>query len=182
MTTKIKFLMCLAAWAAASSGAAGNAVADEPVFYQVRIRTTEFSQPTAGSADQKMRLTRFVERLRVELMVDNLGEANIGCDRCSELVLDEKVEGLGDLNRPLTALQFTLPRNGSQLEAFTRSFDFVQASALGTRYFTMEVDGTPPPGSACTSTQLSLGCKTRPLCVQTSGCDKVYGGSCDLCQ
>jgi hypothetical protein len=135
-----------------------------------------------GSADQKMRLTKFVERLRVELMVDNLGEANIGCDRCGELVADEKVEGLGFLSRPLTSLQLTLPRNGSQLEAFTRSFDFVQASALGTRYFTMEVDGTPPGSSACTPQQLSLGCKTRPLCVQTSGCDKVYGGSCDLCQ
>jgi hypothetical protein len=179
MSTKIKLLMCLATWAAASSWAAGKAFADEPAFYQVRIRSAESN--LAENEVQKLRLTGFAERLRIELMVDNLGEANIGCDRCGELVADEKVEGLGPPNRPLTSLLFSLPRNGSQLEAFARSYDFIQASELGTRFFTMEIDGTPPPSSACNASQISLGCKTRQLCVQTGGCDKPYGGPCNLC-
>jgi len=179
MPTKNILLTCLAAWAVASSVAAGKAFAGEPVFYQVRIKSAESN--LVGNEAQKLRLTRFVERLRVELMVDNLGEANIGCDRCGELVAGEKVENLPPLNRALTTLQFTLPRNGLQLEAFARSYDFVQASELGTRFFTMEIDGTPPSSPACNTKQLSVGCKTRPLCVQTGGCDKVYGGSCDLC-
>ena len=179
MSRTIKPLICLAASVTSFLGIAGIASADEQMFYQIRIRDS--LSGAAGSAEHKARLTKFVEQLRSELNVENLGDANVGCDRCGELTQGEKVEGLVPPTRVLDSLRFAAIRSGSQLEAFARSYDIVQASALGKRTFTMEIDATPPPGSACTAGQLSAGCKTRPLCVQTSGCDKVYGGSCNLC-
>lgn len=183
MPTMTRKLVFLAASASISLGAFGIAFADAPTFYEIRLLSTQQSNqpPPVGNVEQKNRLTRFVERLRAELMVDNLGEANIGCDRCGELVGGEKVEGLAAPNRPINSLKFALMRNGSQLEAFARSYDFVQTSELGSAAFKMEIDGSSPPSSACSSQQLSWGCKTRQLCYQTGGCDKTYGGSCDLC-
>jgi hypothetical protein len=179
MSIMMKKLIYLVVSATVSWGSVGVAIADGPAFYEVRLLSDQ--QGLAQNADQKNRLTRFVERLRAELMVDNLGEANIGCDRCGELVAAEKVEGIPPLNRPLTSLKFALMHNGSQLEAFARSYDFVQTSELGAVAFKMEIDGTSPPSSACSATQLSWGCKTRQVCYQTGGCDKPYGGSCQLC-
>ena len=179
MSRTITLLVCLAASVASFLGIAGIASADEQMYYQIRIRDSDTS--LAGSAELKARLTKFVEQLRSELNVENLGDANVGCDRCGELVQGEKVEGGITPGRELDSLRFATIRSGSQLEAFARSYDIIQASALGKRTFTMEVDAKPPPSSACTASQVSAGCKTRPLCVQTAGCDKVYGGSCNLC-
>ena len=191
MSIKIKLVLCCVAWVAAAVGSAGNAFAADPIFYQVKILYSGTSPTLLQKEEQKTRLTRFVERLRTELIVGNLGEANIGCDRCGELVLAEKVEGLTPPGGDLTSLEFFLHRNGaqldallsnvSQLEAFARSYDFIQTSELGSRAFAMEIVSTLPPASACSTAQLAKGCKTRALCFQTGGCDKVYGGSCDLC-
>lgn len=182
MSTKSRLLMCLAAWAAVAWGSAGTALAAEPIYYQIKVLNSGMSEPNPLQVEQqKTRLTRFVERLRAELMVGNLGEANIGCDRCGELVEAEAVEGKVAPPDPLISLKFALLRNGSQLEAFARSYDFIQASELGTAVFAMQIDGSSPGSAACSTAQLNLGCKTRSLCYQTGGCDKVYGGSCDLC-
>lgn len=179
MPTNNKLLACLVASATALCGAAGIALAEPPPFYEVRVLST--NPNPVGNETQKSRLKLFIERLRAELLVGNLGEANIGCDRCGELVESEKVEGLNSPNRPLVSLKFAALRNGSQLHAFVRSYDFVQASELGSTAFTMEIEGTSVPSSACSTAQLSLGCKTKSYCFQTGGCDKPGGGSCDLC-
>jgi hypothetical protein len=180
---KSKYFLCLAAWAAAAWGMAGTASAEEPIFYQVRIRSTQTMDPEGpGYQQHKARMTKFIEHLRAELVVENLGDADIGCNRCGELVEAEKVEGLEPRRGPVMALLFALPRSGSQLAALARSYDMVQASELGEITFVMEIDGTPPPGSACTAQQIDWGCRTRAQCVQTGGCDKPYGGACNLCK
>ena len=181
MPTKIIRIAFLVASAAALCGATRIALADSPTFYSVKVLSTVQANSPTGIAEQKSRLTRLVERLRQELMVGNLGEANIGCDRCGELVAGEKVEGLTPPNQPLNSLKFALIRNDSQLAAFVRSYHFVQAGELGSTAFKMEIDGTIPPGSACSTAQIALGCKTRQYCFQTGGCDKPGGSSCDLC-
>ena len=155
MPTKTVRMAFLVASATAICGAAAIALADSPAFYEVRVLSNQQGNNPAWSAIQKSRLTLFVERLRAELMVGSLGEANIGCDRCGELVAAEKVEGLSAPNRPLNSLKFAALRNGSQLDAFVRSYDFVQASELGSTAFTMEIDGTTPPASACATSNSS---------------------------
>jgi len=182
MCAKTKTSILMAASAALALGIAGTTFAAEPVYLQIRVKNAGMNQPNlVQTQQQKTRLTRFVERLRAELKVDNLGKANIGCDRCGELVPAEAVQGKATPPDPLLSLKFELFRNGSQLEAFARSYEFIQASELGTTVFTMEIDGTQPPAPACSPAQLNSGCKTRALCIQTGGCDKPYGGSCDIC-
>ena len=182
MSAKTNILVCLAASAAIGLGFASTTVVAEPNYLQIRILSEGMSQPNPlQTQQQKARLTRFVERLRAELKVNNLGEANIGCDRCGELVEAEAVDGKVAPPAPLLSLKFALFRSASQLEAFARSYEFVQASELGASVFTMEIDGTGPPSAACSQAQLNSGCKNRSLCIQTGGCDKPYGGSCDIC-
>jgi hypothetical protein len=168
--------------ALANAGYSGIAAADDVAFYKVTIGIAETTQSnTEGEETQEARLTRFVMRLRSELMVNNLGDANIGCDRCGELVEAEHVDGLEAPARKLTSLEFTLNRIGSQLEAFVRSYDFVQASEFGSKTFTIEIDGMNPPSAACPAEGAQWGCRNRSICTQTNGCDDPYGGSCQIC-
>ena len=182
MSAMTKTLFFLVASAAVALGFASIAVAQQPNYLRIRIFNEGMNQPNLlQTQEQKMRLTLFVERLRTELKVNNLGEANIGCDRCGELVEAEAVQGKVAPPDPLLTLKFALYRGASQLEAFARSYEFVQVSDLGATVFTMNVDGTGTGSAACTQTQLNNGCKNRSLCIQTGGCDKPYGGSCDIC-
>jgi hypothetical protein len=183
MPIRIGKLACIAAWAATSWASTVIAVAQEPVtYYQVKVQSSDVIEPSSPEAElQTARLAKFVQRLRAELMVENLGEANVGCDRCGELVEAEKVEDLEPGRGPVTSLEFSLLRSGAQLVAFARSYEFVQSSEIGVSSFKMEIDGTRPGAGACTQAQLNAGCKTRSLCVQTGGCDKPYGGGCNLC-
>ena len=181
MSAKTKTLVFLAASAAVALGFANTTVAAEPSYLQIKILSRGMNQPNLlQTQQQKARLTRFIERLRAELKVNNLGEANIGCDRCGELVDAEAVQNKVASPDPLLSLTFALFRGASQLEAFARSYEFVQASELGANAFAMDIEGGIG-SAACTQTQLNNGCKNRPLCIQTSGCDKPYGGSCDIC-
>jgi hypothetical protein len=179
MRVKSTTLVFLAA--SVALGFANSTVA-EPSYLQINVLSRGMNQPSLlQTQQQKARLKLFVERLRAELKVNNLGEANVGCDRCGELVEAEAVQGKTASADPLLTLKFALFRGASQLEAFARSYDFVQASELGANAFAMDIEGGIG-SAACTQTQLNNGCKNRPLCIQTAGCDKPYGGSCDICQ
>ena len=190
---KSKLLMCMAASTAVALGSAGTAVGADPIFNQIKILNSGMTAPNPLQIqEQKTRLTRFVERLRTELVVDNLGDANIACDRCGELVEAEAIEGKVVPPDPLISLTFVLLRNGSeldaplrnvsQLEAFARSYDFIQASELGTVLFTMQINGET--AGECGLLKRA----TWPPDVKTGQCafrravaTRCTGVSCDLC-
>jgi hypothetical protein len=126
-----------------------------------------------GGPDEKglNRLKAFYERMLVELRVSDLGYANIGCDKCLSLV-GEQPEGTG-------VLKFRLRREGLGLAAFMLSYHYVQTNEPHD-LFMMSIDGRTETSGHC-PVPLPTGCRKRTICIDTSECDKPYGGKCQVC-
>ena len=122
-------------------------------------------------SDSALRLNNFYQRLLAELKVSDLGYADVGCDKCAEL----------DKPGPaITSLNFAMVPDAMTLAAFALSYHYVQTN-WHHDLFKITIDGTAPASPLCPS-PLPTGCGPRPICIQTSSCDKPYGGTCAKCQ
>jgi len=155
-------LVCVAS---ISSGAPVAVMADgtDDTYYSIKV--------SGGPDDESLtRLKMFYARLLTELKVNDLGFANVGCDRC------EKLDGGGP---PVGSLKFAMVPDAMVLAAFAMSYHYVQSN-WHHELFTMSIDGVTPSGTC--PVPLPTGCAPRTICIQTSSCDKPYGGSCVKCQ
>jgi len=126
-----------------------------------------------GSDDSAQdRLRVFYQRLMAELKVDDLGYANIGCDNCSKL---------SELAPPIESLTFVIEPDSKSLVAFALSYNYVQQT-MPNEQFEMTIDGASPSAATACPNPLPSGCRPRPICIQTGGCDQPYGGTCRVCQ
>lgn len=121
-------------------------------------------------ADGTERLKTFYDRLLLELKVPDLGYANVGCDNC---------KNIGGVGPPIKKLKFAMVPDSTALTAFALSYHYVQQN-LHHEMFTMTIDGKTPAASC--PEPLPTGCRPRPICLDTSSCDKPYGGPCAKCQ
>jgi hypothetical protein len=135
----------------------------EDTYYMIEVNG-------GPDADAVERLKTFYSRLLAELKVDDLGYANVGCDNC---------KNIGGARPPLKSLTFAMEPDSTTLVAFTLSYHFVQEN-MHHELFTMTINGETPAG-VCPD-PLPTGCRPRPICIDTSSCDKPYGGPCAKCQ
>jgi hypothetical protein len=124
-----------------------------------------------ADGDAQARLRIFHQRLMAELKVNDLGYANVGCDSCSKL---------GEVGPPLRSLTFVMEPDSRTLAAFASTYHYVQQQ-LPNEQFSLTIDGTSLAAAAGCPMPLPAGCRPRPICVHTGGCDRPYGGSCSPC-
>ena len=114
------------------------------------------------------RLQHFYQRLLKEFHVQDLGDAEVGCDHCADL------NGAS----PPKKLVFIMKASTKRAVAFAKTWEFIQQQ-MRNPLFEMQLNAvTDSP--ACPN-PLPPGCGPRAICINTDYCDKPVGGSCQVC-
>ena len=135
------------------------------------------------------RYRQFHESLLTNLNVPDLGNKDIGCKpkpvTGTTLPNGAGCEILSDptYGKNVESLTFALERIKAEkkLTAFMKAFHTVQTGEFKHDTFLMMIDGATPRSGACPFPPPHPTCGPRPICIQTSECDKPVGQKCQLC-